>query len=51
MSNRTGYPSLDKPWLKYYTVNNSDIPTGTIYSCLCESNKDNLLIQVCSKVN
>ena len=29
----TGYPSIDKPWLKYYSdeVINVELPTGTIY--------------------
>ena len=40
----TGYPSIDKPWLKYYreeTVN-ADLPTCTIYEYLCENNKNTL---------
>lgn len=38
----TGYPSIDKPWLKYYTEEaiNADLPAGTIYEYLMENNKD-----------
>lgn len=38
----TGYPSIDKPWLKYYpdkTIS-APLPECTIYEYLYESNKD-----------
>ena len=38
----TGYPSIDKPWMKYYpeeTINTS-LPENTIYEYLYEKNKD-----------
>ena len=40
----TGYASVDKPWLKYYSeeVIKSDMPKNTIYGYLKEKNKDNL---------
>ena len=40
----TGYPSIDKPWLKYYDVDfdESQIPEMSIYQLAYESNKDNL---------
>ena len=40
----TGYPSIDKPWLKYYreeTVN-ADLPICTIYEYPYENNKNTL---------
>ena len=38
----TGYPSIDKPWLKYYSEEaiNAQLPACTIYDYLYESNKD-----------
>jgi len=38
----TGYPSIDKPWLKYYPENAVDasLPECTIYEYLYENNKD-----------
>ena len=38
----TGYPSIDKPWLKYYSEEalNAKLPACTIYDYLYESNKD-----------
>lgn len=38
----TGYPSIDKPWLKYYSeeVINAPLPECTIYEYLWENNKD-----------
>ena len=38
----TGYPSIDKPWLKYYTEKtiNATLPECTIYDYLWENNKD-----------
>lgn len=40
----TGYASIDKPWLKYYSedVVMSDMPKDTIYGYLKEKNKDNM---------
>ena len=37
----TGYPSIDKPWLKYYSedVINAPLPKGTAYEYLLEKNK------------
>lgn len=42
--NLTGYPSIDKPWLKYYRdeIINADLPTCTIYEYLYENSKDTL---------
>lgn len=38
----TGYPSIDKPWLKYYPKEaiNAPLPECTIYEYLLENNKD-----------
>ena len=38
----TGYPSIDKPWLKYYTKEHQDIPRddATFFDCLYEKNID-----------
>lgn len=38
----TGYPSIDKPWLKYYSeeARNAQIPECTIYEYLYQKNKD-----------
>ena len=40
----TGYPSIDKPWLKYYTEEaiNAKIPECTVYEYLWECNKNHL---------
>ena len=40
----TGYPSIDKPWLKYYTkeVSYKPSPEMSMYDFLYENNKDNL---------
>lgn len=42
--NLTGYPSIDKPWLKYYTEEavNAVMPKCAIYDYLLESNKNHL---------
>lgn len=39
-----GYPSIDKPWLKYYKVEDikTDIPVMDSYEFIYERNKDNL---------
>lgn len=40
----TGYPSIDKPWLKYYSSEaiNAPLPKCTIYELLWENNKSHL---------
>lgn len=40
----TGYPSIDKPWLKYYSdeAKNASLPEDTINGYLRERNKNNL---------
>lgn len=40
----TGYPSIDKPWLKYYSEEaiNAKLPECTMYELLWSSNKDYL---------
>lgn len=40
----TGYPSIDKPWLKYYSEEaiNAKLPECTIYEYLWGNNKDHL---------
>lgn len=40
----TGYPSIDRPWLKYYTEEaiNAKMPERTMYEYLWQSNKDHL---------
>lgn len=40
----TGYPSIDKPWLKYYSeeVINACLPECTIFEYLWENNKNHL---------
>lgn len=42
MENLTGYPSIDKPWLKYYSQEaiNAKLPNCTIYDYLYENNKN-----------
>ena len=40
---RTGYPSLDKPWLKYFSKEaiNTPLPRGkNLYDNLYDNNKD-----------
>ncbi len=41
---QTGYPSIDKPWLKYYGEEaiNSPLPEGSIYDYMCDCNKNRL---------
>ena len=43
-SEMTGYPSIDKPWLKYYSDEalNTEMPRCTAYDYLWKSNKDYL---------
>lgn len=40
----TGYPSIDKPWLKYYSKEaiNAPLPECTMYQYIWENNKDHL---------
>lgn len=40
----TGYPSIDKPWQKYFPdkIINAPLPESTIYEYLWESNKNHL---------
>lgn len=40
----TGYPSVDKPWLKYYTEEqiNTPLPDCSLYEYLWECNKEHL---------
>lgn len=42
MSELTGYPSIDKPWLKYYSEEaiNAPLPECSIYEYMYENNKD-----------
>ena len=41
---QTGYPSKDKPWMRYCTekIINAPLPECTIYELLWENNKNNL---------
>lgn len=40
----TGYPSIDKPWLKYYTDEaiHAKLPACTLYELLWQSNREHL---------
>ena len=40
----TGYPSIDKPWLKYYSEEaiNAPLPECTLYEHILKCNNDNL---------
>lgn len=40
----TGYPSIDKPWLKYYSEEaiNAELPDCSLYEYLWENNKEQL---------
>lgn len=40
----TGYPSIDKPWLKYYSEEaiRAELPEDTLYENLWKCNQDNL---------
>ena len=41
-SKLTGYPSIDRPWLKYYSEEaiRAELPQNTIYEYMLESNRD-----------
>lgn len=43
-NNQTGYPSIDRPWLKYYREDSADreLPKRTLYEFLWDGNKDHL---------
>ena len=43
-NNVTGYPSIDKPWLKYYTEEEIQfkLPECTLYEHIKNKNHDNL---------
>lgn len=43
-NNMTGYPSIDKPWLKYYSqeIIDAPLPERTIYEHIFNNNQDNL---------
>lgn len=49
----TGYPSIDKPWLKYYTYAQSinRVPDMTIYQCMEYGVKNNLNREVLNYVD
>ena len=40
----TGYPSIDKPWLKYFREAdlNSELPQCSVYKTVFDNNKDYL---------
>ena len=40
----TGYPSIDKPWLKYYSeeAKNAQLPECTMYEYILDRNRDNM---------
>ncbi len=44
LDRQTGYPSIDKPWLKYYSAEaqKAKLPEKTIYQYLHDSNANNL---------
>lgn len=43
-NNMTGYPSIDKPWLKYYSEEaiHAELPKETVYEYIYSRNQDNL---------
>ncbi len=50
----TGYPSIDKPWQKYYSEEtiHAPIPEGTLYHYILENNKDylgNIALDYCDQ--
>ena len=40
----TGFPSIDKPWLKYYSEEaiNAPLPESSLYDYLYECNKEHM---------
>lgn len=42
LQKRTGFPSIDKPWLKYYSesAKNASLPEGSLYDVLIANSKD-----------
>lgn len=44
---QTGYPSIDKPWLKYYISDREDFVHENMYECLTRSNSKKIN---CTKV-
>lgn len=40
----TGFPSIDKPWLKYYSEEavHAEVPDISMYAQLCQNNEGNL---------
>ena len=44
MTGQTGFPSIDKPWLKYYKaiVKEDELPEMTMYDYAWENNRENL---------
>ena len=44
LSSVTGYPSIDRPWEKYYSksVINFEFPKKTMYRCIYDNNKNHL---------
>ena len=44
LQDMTGYPSIDKPWLKYYSqeIIDASLPECTIYEHIFNNNQDNL---------
>ena len=41
---KTGYPSIDRPWEKYYSdyVLNYNFPSSTMYQCIFDCNKEHM---------
>ena len=44
LDKKIGYPSIDRPWLKYYTKEqiDADLPECKVYDYILENNKDDL---------
>ena len=40
----SGYPSIDKPWMKYYAEDKRDftLPDCSVYDFICSNNADNM---------